>query len=378
MRGRRIAATTLLVLGTILWIAFGFGIWAKRQALDTDNWVDTSGALLENENIRTTLAYFVVDELYNSQAAQQRLEQVLPPELARFAGPASAALKEIARRNAPRVLGTAAALTAWEEANRKAHETVLAIVDGDVGEKAVTLDLGDLFQEVASATGLPAAAVDKIPPNISNMQLASADQIGQARDWLDLFQTIVWVLLALALACFAGAIALARDRRRMILNIGGCMMFAAIALLAIRSVGGKQIENALADAPNAHAIAGDVWSIGTSLLVDVAQGSFLFGLFVVLGAWLAGQGRRATGTRRFSANALRHHAGLVWAGLGVLILLLVIWGPVPWTQRPITVLIFIVLAVAWLAWIRRRTLEEFPDEPAPQLRWPGRAAKPAA
>ena len=378
MRGRRIAATTLLVLGTILWIAFGFGIWAKRQALDTDNWVDTSGALLENENIRTTLSYFVVDQLYNSEAAKQRLEQVLPPQLAQFAGPASAALKEVARRNAPRLLGTSAALTAWEEANRKAHETVLAIVDGDVGEKAVTLDLGDLFKEVASGTGLPVAAVDKIPPNISNLQLASADEIGQARDWLDLFKTIVWVLLALALACFAGAIALARDRRRMILNIGGCMMFAAIALLAIRSVGGKQLENALADAPNAHAIAGDVWSISTSLLVDVAQGSFLFGLFVVLGAWLAGQGRRATATRRFSANSLRHHAGLVWAGLGVLILLLVIWGPVPWTQRPITVLIFIVLAVAWLAWIRRRTLEEFPDEPPPQLRWPGRAAKPAA
>jgi hypothetical protein len=378
VRARRIAAATLLVFGTIFWIAFGFGIWAKRQALDTDNWVDTSGQLLENENIRTTLGYFVVDQLYNSKAAEQRLEQVLPPELSRLAGPASAGLKEIARRNAPRLLGTAAALTAWEEANRKAHETVLAIVDGDVGEKAVTLDLGDLFKEVASGTGLPVAAVDKIPPNISNLQLASADQIGEARDWLDLFQTVVWVLLGLALACFAGAVGLSRDRRRMILNVGGCMMFAGIALVAIRSVSGKQLENALADAPNAHAIAGDVWSISTSLLVDAAQGSFLFGLFVVLGAWLAGQGRRATSTRRFSAHSLRNHAGAVWAGLGVLILLLVIWGPVPWTQRPITVLIFIVLAVAWLAWIRRRTLEEFPDEPPPRLRWPWRAAEPAA
>ena len=153
MRTRRIAAVTLLVLGTIFWIAFGFGIWAKRQALDTDNWVDTSGKLLENENIRTTLGYFVVDELYNSQAAQQRLEEVLPPELSRLAGPASAGLKEIASRNAPRLLGTSAALTAWEGANRKAHETVLAIVDGDLGEKAVTLDLGDLFKEVASGDG---------------------------------------------------------------------------------------------------------------------------------------------------------------------------------------------------------------------------------
>ena len=106
VRTRRIAAVTLLVFGTIFWIAFGFGIWAKRQALDTDNWVDTSGKLLENENIRTTLGVFVVDQLYNSEATQQRLEQVLPPELSQLAGPASAGLKEIASRNAPRLLGT--------------------------------------------------------------------------------------------------------------------------------------------------------------------------------------------------------------------------------------------------------------------------------
>ena len=361
VRARRIAAATLLVLGTILWIAFGFGIWAKRQALDTDNWVDTSGQLLENENIRTTLGYFVVDELYNSKAAEQRLEQVLPPELSRLAGPASAGLKEIARRNAPRLLGTAAALTAWEEANRKAHETVLAIVDGDAGEKAVTLDLGDLFKEVASGTGLPVAAVDKIPPNISNLQLASADEIGQARDWLDLFQTIVWVLLGLALACFAGAVGLARDRRRMVLNVGGCMMFAGIALLAIRSVSGKQLENALADAPNAHAIAGDVWSISTSLLVDAAQGSLLFGLLVASGAWLAGPGRVATAARRVSAPGLRVHAAVARAGLAVALLLLVWWGPVPWTGRVIPVALVVIGAFVWLEWLRRRTLVEFED-----------------
>jgi hypothetical protein len=57
----------------------------------------------------------------------------------------------------------------------------------------------------------------------------------------------------------------------------------------------------------------------------------------------------------------------VWAALGVLLLLLVIWGPVPWTQRLWPMLIFAVGACAWLAWIRRRTLAEFPNEPPPRL-----------
>jgi hypothetical protein len=369
---RRIGVAALLVLGTLFWIAFGLGVWTNRQALDTDNWVDTSGELLQEEAVRTALGSFIVEQLYSSEAAEQRLEEVLPPRLAQLAGPAAAGLKEIARRNAPRLLGTDAALTAWEAANRAAHQTLLAIVEGDLGERAVSLDLKSLFGEVAAGTGLPPEVAERIPPNIASLQVASADDVGTVRELLDLFKTIVWVLLGLAMAAFAGAIALARDRRRMVVTVGGCLMFAGIAVLAIRSLAGKALVEALAEAPNAHGVADDVWQISTSLLVDAAHGSFLIGLFVVLGAWLAGSGRRATVLRRAGAHPLRERAAAVWAALGVLLLLLVIWGPVPWTQRLWPMLIFAVGACAWLAWIRRRTLAEFPNEPPPRLGWPWR------
>jgi len=55
---RRIGVTALLVLGTVLWTAFGLGLWAKRQALETDNWVETSDQLLQNTRIRTALGVF--------------------------------------------------------------------------------------------------------------------------------------------------------------------------------------------------------------------------------------------------------------------------------------------------------------------------------
>ena len=93
--------------------------------------------------------------------------------------------------------------------------------------------------------------------------------------------------------------------------------------------------------------------------MDTAWGSILFGFFMVSAAWLAGPGRRATDARRLAAPTLREHAGPVRAGLGVAILLLVIWGPVPWTQKIVPVLIFIVAVFVWFEWIRARTLEEF-------------------
>jgi hypothetical protein len=375
MRGRGIAVGALLVIGTLLWTALGFGVWANRQALDTNNWVDTSGKLLEDEEIRTAIGLFIIDRLYNSDQVAQQIETVLPPRLDPLAKPAANGLKEVAKRNAGRILGTDAALNAWEAANRAAHETLKRLIESDVANSDVSLDLGNLFTQIATATGLPASAVDKLPPSVTELQIASGDNLRTGRKFLDLFKTIVWVLLVLSVACFAGAIALSRDRRKTVIRVGGCLMFAGIALVALRRVGGSVVVEALADAPNAHAVADNVWSISTSLLVDVSEGTFLFGLFLALGGWLAGEGRRATAIRRASAHSLREHPGAVRAGLGVAILLLVIWGPAPWTQRWWGILIFTILAFVWLEWIRRSTLEQFPDEPAPQLsaRLPGRA-----
>jgi Short C-terminal domain len=366
MGGRRIGVGALLVIGTLLWTALGFAVWANRQALNTDNWVDTSTALLEDDDIRTALGLFIIDRLYQSEAVEERLGEVLPPRLVPLAKPAAAGLKEVAQRNAGRVLGTEAALQSWEAANRTAHQTLLRIVESDESGD-VSLQLGSLFEQMATATGLPPEAVEKLPPNVSELQIASGDRLQSARDALDLFKTLLWVLLVLAVGTFAAAIALSRNRRRTIMNVGGCLMFAGVALYAVRTIGGSLVTDALADAPNAHAVADDVWAIATSLLVDVAGGSFLFGLFLALGAWLVGEGRRATAIRRVFAYSMRERPGLVRAGLGVAILLLVIWGPVPWTRTLWGIAIFTVLAFLWLELVRRITLEQFPDEPAPRL-----------
>jgi hypothetical protein len=70
-------------------------------------------------------------------------------------------------------------------------------------------------------------------------------------------------------------------------------------------------------------------------------------------------------------------------GLGLLILLLVIWGPVPWTQKFWAVVVFTIVAFVWLERVRHRTLEEFGDVEAGELgrsvraRWARRPGGPA-
>lgn len=362
MSARRIGAATLLVVGTLLWTAAIFGVWAQRQALNTDNWVATSSRLLENDQIRTALAVTLVDRLYDTDAVTQRLRNTLPRRLQPLAAPAASGLREVALRNAPRVLGTAAALKAWQTANRGAHRALLALVDGKVAPGGeVNLDVKGLLTTVAKGTGLPAGATDRLPPSVATVQVLKSDQVKTAQDAVSLFRDGLWVLVILGIASFAGAIALSNDRRHTVATVGICVIVAGIAVLALRRVAGAWLVDSLADAPNAHAVAGDVWSIATSLLVDAAEGSMLFGLIVASGAWLAGSGRVATAARRVSAPGLRTHAAIARGGLAVALLLLVWWGPVPWTGHLLPVALVAIGAFVWLEWLRRRTLEEFED-----------------
>jgi hypothetical protein len=361
-RMRRSAVAVLLSLGTLLLVGAGIGIWAQRQALDTDEWVDTSSDLLESEPIRTAVGLYLVESLYDSEEVRQRLETRLPAALQPLAGPAAAGLKELARRNAPRLLGTAAALTAWQDANRAAHDTLLRAIDG--ADLTVDLNLGALLEEVAAGVGLPPGAVDRLPPDIAQLEIAPPEEIEKVRSAVDAFRAIGWVLLGLASVALAAAIFLARDRRRTALSAGACLIIAGVAMLAVRRLAGDWVVGALADAPNAHAIADDAWSIATSLMVSVAQGGMLLGLIIVAGAWLAGPGRRATQMRETAAPVFRERPALARGALALLLLLLVLWGPVPWTQQLVPLALLTVAAYVWLELLMRRTVADLRPVPA--------------
>jgi hypothetical protein len=359
---KRVAVIVLLVLATVFWVAGGVAVWAQRQVLDTKNWVDTSDRLLQDEQVRTALSNALLQRVYASAPVENQLRESLPDNLKALAAPAAAGLRELANRNAPRVLGSAAFLAAWEKANTAAHATFVKLIKGELASNGeVTLDLKSLLAQVAAGTGLPAGVVDRLPPQYQQLQLIKSDQLKGAQDTVDTLRTLTIVVIVLSVLCMAGAVALSADRRRGVIAAGGCIFFAGFVILAVRRLGTGVAVDALAQATDARPAVRAVFLIGTSLLTDVAWGSILFALFVITGAWVAGPGRRATSVRRFAAPALREQPWLLRAGLLFLLLLLVIWGPVPWTRSLWPVLVFAAAVFGWFEWVRHRTLEEFGD-----------------
>jgi hypothetical protein len=371
-RGRKLGVGALLVVATIVAILGMTAVWVQRQVLDREEWVDTSVDLLENDNIRRAVGLYLIDEVYANVDVAAQLEERLPQQLKRLADPAAAAIRQAAENNAGTLLGTAAAIKLWREANERAHDLFDRVLDEGSGE--VTIDLNPLIQRAAQRGGLIGRAASELPADAGQLQILRSDQLEGAQTAVDLLRPLAIVLVLLAAALYLTAVLISSDRRRTAVYVGAALLFAALAVLAVRRIGGNTIVDALAQTPDSELAVAATWAIGTSLLVDVVSGTALIAILLILGAWLLGPGRIAVPVRRRLTPALRDQPWLVRLGLAALLLGLVWWNPVPWTGKPLAILILAIAAFAWLEFVRRRALDEAspgdasasPGTPAPQ------------
>lgn len=365
-RPRRLLPLALVWLGTLLAFLAIFALWVNRQALDSDNWAETSSELLADDAIRTQVADFLVDQLYANVDVEAQLREVLPPRADVLAGPAAGGLKELAQRGAFELLGRPVPQELWEEANRRAHSRLLDVLEdrGEVvstGGGEVTLDLRALLGQTADRVGVGGRAQAALPEGAAQLTILRSDQLELAQDVVRLLRTLAWLLVVLALLCFALAIALGRGRRREVLRACGIgFVVAGVGALLARSVAGDELVNALATTEAVRPAVESTWQIATSLLRQAAASAIAYGVVIVLAAWIAGPTPWATGLRRGLAPWLRDPA-YAFGGLGVVVVLLLAWGPTPALRQPLPALILIALLALGVEALRRQTAREHPE-----------------
>jgi len=357
----------LLVVATLITFLAVFSIWVNRQALNTDNWVDTSGKLLRNDEIRAQLSNYLADELFANVDVQAELEKTFPPRLAPLAGPAAGALHQLAPQVAERALATSQAESLWAGANRAAHETLLKILDDEgsavsTGNGEVTLDLASLVSESGGQLGIAGKLASKVPPDAGKLTILKSDQLSMAQDASSLVRHLPIVLTLLALLLYGLAIYFAGPRRRQALrSVGFGFIVAGVLSLLLRKIGEGSVTDALARTDAVKPAVEAAWDIGTSLLVTVAVSAISFGILVVIAAWIAGPTRIATSLREEAAPYLRERRGTTYAVVGLIFLILILWAPVVAFHKPIGLLLLAALMVLGTEALRRQTALEFPD-----------------
>jgi putative oligomerization/nucleic acid binding protein len=369
-RRRLIGVDVLIGVTTLLLIVGIFATWANRLLFSPDNWSNTSTQLLQDANVRSSTANYLVDQLYANVNVTGLIKQGLPTQLQGLAAPAAGALRNAAVQGAELALSRPRVQQLWAQANRAADQTFIDIVNGRKGTVAVnqgvvSLDLASILNNIAARLGLPSDIASKLPPSVATLVIFKSNQLkyvqngGKAIKGLALWLTIIVPLLyILALFLAKG------HRRRTLMTIGFAGILAGVLVILGRSILQGQVVNSLTSDASLQVTIRHVYNIATAILNDVASGVIFIGIVLVAAAWFAGPARPAYATRHAISPFLREQAVATYGIVVGILVLLFIWDPIPATSKPLGILVFTVLALLGTYILIGQTAREFPDAPS--------------
>jgi hypothetical protein len=235
---RQFAARFLVVLASVVLVLAVIAGYVRHAAIDSDQFANRATAALRDESVRKLIAERVTDGVIRRQenliAARPIIESVTSA-----------------------VVGGRAFTSLFRAGVRDVHRAVFRR-----DENTVTLTLRDVGTVVA-------AALERLRPSLARqienatgrVQLIKRDVGTVAAKLARLGKDVgilLWLLTGVLLALVAGAIALSRDRRRTVVELGigaaAAGVLVAVALAVGRSVAVHHVQG-----PDAQAAAGAVW-----------------------------------------------------------------------------------------------------------------------
>ena len=365
-RKRRILVWTLVVLASLLAIVSILTTWVNRQMLDNTAWNKATTRIIEDPKVKTAIATYTVNQVYENVDVAKDLQTRLPTNLEPLAAPLAGALEKPATQGVEFLLQRPRIEQLFIRASAAAHEKLVNVLENktghgiSTGNGVVTLDLHQLITDVGTQLGLPPDALAKLPAKAGTITLMRSDQLGAAQTGIEAVRVLsVWLLVAV-LFLYGLAILLARGARRATLrNAGLGLALVGLLCLVLRTLLGNYIVDSLA-APGYEPATHRLWLIGTSVLGQIGAAAILYGAIAALGAILAGPTSLATRLRAAAAPVLNERQGIVWAGVGFVYLLAILWGGTHALRVWWGILLLGALIAVGVVAFRRQTLREFP------------------
>ena len=366
-RARRVWVWVLIVAASLIALASTLTAWVDRQMLDEQAWRTASAELIEDPQVRDALAVYLVNELYDNVDVAAGLEERLPGDLKGLAAPLAGALRQPATDGVERLLEAPRVQQLFIDASSLAQQKLVNVLEdktGDgisSGDGTVTVDLGQLLSQVGAELGLPASALDRLPPDAGTITVMQSDQLAAAQTAVRALRVLSAVLLVVVLVLYGLAIYLAKGaRREAIRNVAWAFVLVGLVVLVVRRFAGEGVVDALV-APASQDTGHRVWLISSSILGQIGWAAILYGVIGLLGAIFAGPTAAATSVRGRAAGVLNERPGIVWAVVAALFLVLVAWGPTHALRTLWGVTLLGALVAGGIVALRRQTLSEFPD-----------------
>jgi hypothetical protein len=304
-RLRRVLVALLVVVGCFLAPISVIGLWGRNTLLDTNQYVDTVAPLAKDPAIQAAIANRVTQRLTESVDIETELKESLPPRV-QFAAPAIASgFESFVHAATLRIVESDRFQTLWENANRRVHDRVVAVLEGE-GTQTVETRNGQVVVDLS-------ALVDRVKKRLSDRGITIFDDVGtgtsqqfvlfeseqltKAQSGVRLLKTLTYALPFLALLAFAVAVGLSSNRRRTLLRAAlGFAFGMALVLIVFNLVRGPYLD-AVENAGRSRDAAAAAYDQVLEFLRLALRTAFVLGIVVAIGAWLAGPGRLATRIR---------------------------------------------------------------------------------
>lgn len=224
-------SAVLLVLLAVLVPFSALSAWVDLEIDDTDRYVAAVSPLSSDPAVQSTVTDLITDE------AMRQIDL----------GPLQDTVRDFLHEAVRSFTSTEAFRTAWDTANRTAHEAVTAALDGDSGE-AVTIDLAPVIEQVKQdlvSQGVPFA--DQIPVRRTEITVIGADRADSLRDsfhWLrycsiwPAVATLVLLVLVVGIATVRGGLRAALTATA---AVGAGFVLGAIVLRILVAVGRSRV-----------------------------------------------------------------------------------------------------------------------------------------
>jgi len=330
-RLRAVAGVLVITLGCLLAPLSVLSVWLDSQVTDTDAYVDTVAPLIDDPEVQDALANAVTTEVFRqldvqdttAEALQALVDRTeLPPlieeRLVGLSVPITNGVEGFVTEQVDSLVASEDFQTAWVEANRVAHQELVATLTGtqdgaiQVEEGTVSVNIAPFVEVVKQRLvdrGFEVA--ERIPEVQASFVVLQSADLSRAQSLFAVLDTLGTVFPFLVLAVLAAGILIAKDRRRALvgagLGVAASMVLLGVALALLRAGYLSAVPTDLLPRDAASV----VFDTLVRFLRTALRGVLLLGLLVAAAAYLAGPSRTAVATRA----ALRR-GGAAVRGLG--------------------------------------------------------------
>jgi hypothetical protein len=233
----------------------------------------------------------------------------------------------------------------------------------DTSNGDVVLDIRPLVLRLGDRFGFVSNLAEKIPQESTQITILKSDDLKTAQKlthWLEQIANYIWIF---AVACWVGAIWLARGRRRQeVRSLGIGLIVVGVLVILTRYLAGRYFVNHIVVSESVRPAAHNAWQIITQSLAAAGWVALSVGILVAVGAWLIGPGERATESRAWLAPHLRRPL-VAWSSF-VVGMLLILWI-LPIEVFRTSVVLVVAALIGYIVFLRQLAKESPPPAAVP-------------